>query len=197
MCRFLETIKVINGECQNLEYHVQRFRETRRIFFGQTEDISLESLLKDMDPDPEILYKLRIVYDDKIQEVTLSGYEPKQIRKVKLVDASQIDYSFKYADREAFTALLEQAGDCDEIILTRNGFVTDASYANLIFFLGDQTFTPDTPLLNGTKRQLLLDMKVIKEMPIKIAQIKEYSYFGLINAMLDPGDITLSTDCIE
>lgn len=151
----------------------------------------------EMDPDPHILYKFRIVYDDKIQEVSLSGYEPKQIRKVKLIDASHIDYSFKYADRSAFNSLFEEAGDCDEIIITRNGFVTDTSYANLVFFKNEKIYTPANPLLNGTKRQLLLEQKIIKEIPLKVQEIKEYSHFGLINAMLDPGDITLPAGCIE
>jgi 4-amino-4-deoxychorismate lyase len=51
---------------------------------------------------------------------------------------------------------ISNAEGCDDIIIVRNGFVTDASYANLIFRKGDEWFTPATFLLAGTMRAFLL-----------------------------------------
>ena len=128
--------------------------------------------------------KCRIVYRDKIDEITFEEYTPKVVKSLKLVEASP-DYSFKFADRTALNSLLAQKGDCDEILIVRNGCITDTSYSNVVFRRESEFFTPDTYLLNGTKRQLLLKNGVIREKRITVENIGEFEEVILINAMLD------------
>jgi len=74
---------------------------------------------------------------------------------------------------------------CDDIIIVKNGFVTDSFAANILFLDGVQWITPTTPLLNGTKRQFLLDQGIIAEKEIREEDIRTYQKVGLINAMID------------
>ena len=49
-------------------------------------------------------------------------------------------------------------------------------------------FTPDTPLLEGTKRQKLLGNKIIIETAISLENLHTFDKVYLINAMLDIED---------
>jgi 4-amino-4-deoxychorismate lyase len=49
--------------------------------------------------------------------------------------------------------------------------------------------TPASPLLRGTKRQLLLERGVIQEEDITVNNLKQFQKVGFINAMIDIGTI--------
>jgi 4-amino-4-deoxychorismate lyase len=80
-------------------------------------------------------------------------------------------------------------GDCDEIILVKNGLITDTSYSNLAFFDGVQWYTPEHPLLNGVRRQALLKQKRVREKRITPDELGSFVKLSLINAMLDLGEV--------
>jgi 4-amino-4-deoxychorismate lyase len=130
------------------------------------------------------LYKCRILYTDKIDSVEFIPYEVKPIQSLKIVYDHTIDYALKYEDRNKINALADQRQYCDDVLIIKNGFVTDASYSNVIFFDGNQWVTPNTPLLKGTMRQFLLDVAKIKEEAITVQDIPSFKSFRLINAML-------------
>ena len=44
-------------------------------------------------------------------------------------------------------------------------------------------FTPNFPLLNGTKRQKLIENRIIEEAVINVETIKQYDRVWLINAL--------------
>ncbi len=67
----------------------------------------------------------------------------------------------------------------------KNGFVTDTSYANIVFWDGGKWITPTSPLLHGTARDRLLDSNQITEAEIAIDDLKNYSKAKIINAMID------------
>ncbi len=48
-------------------------------------------------------------------------------------------------------------------LCVKNGLVTDCTIGNLVFFDGTGWVTPDQPLLKGTKRQALLDRKLVRK----------------------------------
>jgi 4-amino-4-deoxychorismate lyase len=73
----------------------------------------------------------------------------------------------------------------DDILIIKNGFITDTSFSNIAFFDGTQWFTPFTYLLNGTQRQHLLRQGAIVETEITPSDLKQFRYAKLINAMLD------------
>jgi 4-amino-4-deoxychorismate lyase len=66
--------------------------------------------------------------------------------------------------------------------------VTDSYYANVIFSDGDQWYTPYQPLLQGTKRQQLIDQGVVHPIPIGVKDIARFQRIQLINAMIDIED---------
>ena len=65
-----------------------------------------------------------------------------------------------------FSEMLDKKGDCDDILIIRNGLITDMSYANVAFFDGTQWLTPRIPLLAGTCRERLLETGPIREADI-------------------------------
>ena len=73
----------------------------------------------------------------------------------------------------------------EKIVIVKQGFITDTSYANIVFFDGHKWFTPVSPLLKGTKRTFLLDKKIIEETEIRIDDLEKFKKARLINAMID------------
>jgi 4-amino-4-deoxychorismate lyase len=92
-------------------------------------------------------------------------------------------YDFKYADRDWITNLLLNAGT-DEIIMTDQGIVKDASYANLAFYDGECWYTPQIPLLEGTQRAFLLEANKIQVSEIRTSNLHQYQMVKFINAMM-------------
>jgi 4-amino-4-deoxychorismate lyase len=179
---FLETICIQNGTVQNLEGHLGRMRQTATHFDFIVPDLpELETLMPKEFNNEKV--KCRIIYHAEIDEITFEKYTPKIVKSLKLVEASP-DYLFKFSDRTALNSLLSQKGDCDEILIVRNGCITDTSFSNVVFRRGNDFFTPDTYILNGTKRQSLLREALIREKRITVENMSEFEEIILINAML-------------
>ena len=70
------------------------------------------------------------------------------------------------------------------MILAHNGFIKDASYANLAFFDGKNWVTPSHPLLMGTRRASLLNTQLITESPIHVKDLEKFIFLKCINAMM-------------
>ncbi len=140
--------------------------------------------------------KCSVVYHEQILKIMFTAYRQKKIDSLKLVEA-EMDYSFKFSDRSVLNTLLQEKGDRDEILIVKNGFITDTSFSNVVFSKNDQFFTPDSYLLNGTKRQQLLREKRIRETRITVDNLHFFDKVYLINAMLDIEDsVGLSVDKI-
>ncbi|MBC8486359.1 MAG: aminotransferase class IV [Bacteroidetes bacterium] len=193
MCLLFETIKVINKNLQNIEYHNSRLNRSRKELFGADDFIYLENIIKIPSSLSDDVYKCRVIYDKKIEKIEFEPYKPRIIHSLKLVECNDIEYGFKYHDRSMINELFEKRGDCDDILIIRNGWVTDTSFSNIILFNGKQWVTPSHPLLFGTKRQKLLDEGKIISKKIKSEDISKYQGARLINSMLDPEDGFLLT----
>ena len=98
-------------------------------------------------------------------------------------DIGDNDYVHKYSNREWINNILLKSGN-DDVIFTKNGIVKDASYANLVFFDGQNWITPSQPLLLGTRRASLIAAGIIKEALIQIKDLPKYNTVKLINAMM-------------
>ncbi len=107
-----------------------------------------------------------------------------------MLDGGEIDYRFKSADRTALDALAlaARSANCDDAIIIKDGFVTDSSYANLVFLGDGGLWTPATFLLNGTKRRSLLASGAVRERKIRAADIRRFGRVIFVNAMLDISD---------
>lgn len=184
---FVESIKVKNGIFLNIEFHQRRFDETRKHFFVNTEPVSIFESLSGIEYNENKTYKTRVIYGQRIEKIEYGVYSKKLIQKIKIVEIDDIHYSYKFLDRSCFDKidlLLHE-----EAIIVKEGFVTDSRYSNLVFCDGLNWVTPDTFLLNGTKRQYLLDNNIIKAVPIKLENIDKYEKVSFINSMLDIGDV--------
>ena len=67
--------------------------------------------------------------------------------------------------------------------MTREGLLTDTSYANIVLFDGSKWVTPAIPLFEGVQRSYLLDHSIIQPASIAITDLSHYQGFQLINAM--------------
>ncbi len=188
MFRLLETVKVKNSLLQNVGYHNERLNRSKRELYGSTGDINLERAVRIPENLTADVYKCRIVYSTDIYSVSFERYTPRKINSLKLVECNDIDYRYKYAERTKHDELLKSKGDCDEILIVKNGLITDTSFSNIIFFDGYKWITPSYPLLKGTKRQQLLDDDKIIEVSVTPADLSKFQYAKLINAMVDIED---------
>ena len=173
-----ETIKIEDGLISNIYWHNQRCNRSRKALFNSQNDIDLEAFIT---APTKGLYRCRIVYNDNIQSVEYIPYQAKQINSIKIIK-SQIDYEYKYNNRDELTQLLEK--EYDDILIEKNGFLTDTSIANIAFYTDSKWITPKQPLLRGTFREKLLKKGFLILKDIKKEEITYFSHFALMNAMI-------------
>jgi len=183
MCQLFETIRIIGREPQNLGLHEERMNRSRRQLFGNNDLLKLSDYITVPDADKDSITRCRVIYDKSVSSIEFSPYIPANIKTLKIVNAGTLTYDHKYLDRSRLTALIDKR-TADDILIIKDGCVTDVSYANIVFTDGERWITPDTPLLHGTMRELLLRKGVIKMDKITINEISLFTHFKLINAML-------------
>jgi 4-amino-4-deoxychorismate lyase len=184
MYRFIESIRLENHRLQHLDWHTKRLNETRRRFFPSSAELDLHDLLVLPSNLDDGVYKCRVVYDEKIVEVTFQPYIPKKVEALRLVIDDRADYSYKFENRAKLELLLTQKGEADDVLIVRNNCITDTSYSNVALFDGLHWYTPDTYLLNGTCRQRLLAEGILRETRMTLHDLVRYEEIRPINAML-------------
>jgi 4-amino-4-deoxychorismate lyase len=185
MSLLVETIKVADGKLLNISFHNERMIRTLYMIFGITVNYRLEEILKVPDLASIGIFKCRVIYDQRSVNFDFLPYSLKKINSLKLVNGDDVCYPYKYADRTKINSLYEMRGDCDDIIIVKDGMITDSSYANLIFRDSKGGWeTPANYLLPGTRRAYLLKEKLISEQRISLTDIGKYSEVRLINAMI-------------
>ncbi len=182
MPQLLESIKVENGRWHNLPYHEQRIHRAQRDFFGKVTIARLSDQLTLPEYTQRGLYKCRVLYSREVEHVEFLPYHPRPVRTLRRAHCDTIDYAHKYADRSLLNELFAQRGHCDDVLIIKNGLVTDTSYANVVLFDGQQWVTPAQPLLRGTRRQQLLDGGLIREAVIGENDLPKFQKFQIINA---------------
>lgn len=190
MCRLVETIKLKDGVFEDVDLHNERFNSSRKALFNINEPMDLNRILELKDYNKAGLFKCRIVYNREIIKVEFVPYVLKQIHSLKLVNA-EIDYAYKYEDRSNINRLLELRGSCDDILIVKNGRLTDTSAANIAFFDNDRWYTPLNPLLKGTKREKLLRSKRIFEEDLMPKDLIRFEKAVIFSTMVDFGDIII------
>lgn len=184
MSLLFETIRIKEGELQHITYHNSRFGDSQRALYQVADPIKLENAIRVPPEFSKGISRCKVVYGKQVEEVTFSIYIPRAIRSLKLVSCNTIDYRYKYTDRQLLNALLQQRNGCDEILIVKDGFITDTSFSNIVFRNGDNWVTPANPLLCGTMRAHLLNERIIKEEVIRVCDLEKFSAARLINAML-------------
>ncbi len=179
---FLETIKIVDGEIFNLEYHQKRYASVLEALGAK----EIENLEEFINPPEWGLYRCRLVYDIDNIEVTFHEYKKRDINTLKLIFENDIDYTHKSMNRENIDALFEAREEGDDILIIKDLYVTDTSIANIAFQTSSgEWITPKNPLLRGTTRARLLDEGKITEAEIKVHELRSFSKVALLNAMID------------
>lgn len=189
MFRLVETIRSEDGKLINTGFHNERMHRTLSELFGLRSKIDLGRIIMVPEYALKGLFKCRVEYDTEIRNTEFIFYHPKQVRTLKAVEDNTIDYRYKFTDRKAIDKLLEKKGECDDILIIKEGYITDTSYANVI--LRDKSgkwHTPSTYLLPGTRRAFLLRQGFITESVVGFKDLDSYTEIRLINAMLGMDD---------
>ncbi len=185
MYPLFESIKIVNGKLQSIEWHERRIFLSCVKYFGEKPKFSLSNTIN---PPAEFyrgVVKLKLFYNNKCYITHFSKYTPRKITTLKIVISNNIEYSMKYTNRVPLLKLLNLKGKHDDILIVKNGFITDSSFANIVFYDGKRWLTPSTPLLKGTCRERLLRSGKILESPITIKDLSNFVSFKLINAFRD------------
>ena len=184
MCLLFETIRIHNGVPENLHYHQARLNQAMQHFFEGVPPIELLHHIQVPAGCKQGIFKCRVTYGRQVTSVDFEAYTPKVISSLKLVEDNTIPYPHKFTDRSTLNALREMRGNCDEILIVKNGLITDTSFSNIVFSDGKSWFTPSKPLLPGTMRSFLLQRNFVSEAEIRPADLHRYTIARLINAML-------------
>ena len=174
---YFETIKCEDYEIFNLEYHNKRVVNTIGL------NLNLQEYIY---PLSEELFRCKVTYNDfEVLNVEYFPYKKREISSFKLVFDDKISYSKKYLNRENLDSLFLKKEDADEIIIIKNGIVTDTSIANIAILYENRWITSKNCLLNGTTKQRLLDNKFLVQKDISVKMLKKASQIALMNAMID------------
>jgi 4-amino-4-deoxychorismate lyase len=176
----LETIKINNKRIENIKYHNQRFNLSKKELFGCDKIIDLYDYIT---PPDDKLYRCRVVYNCDILKVEYIPYIPR-VQKRFIIKESDIDYRYKYENRDSLNALIKNNTKYDDVIISKDNLLTDTTIANIAFFDGKSWITPKKPLLYGTMREKLLENNFLIPKDIKIDDIEKFYGFALMNAMI-------------
>lgn len=183
--RYIETICICDGHPLLLPLHIRRMQRTAR-----EKGFALPPLPDLAHLCPSALTsgttKCRLLYNvEGIAEIDFTPYIPREINSLRIIEApSELDYHLKYADRSALHRLLDQRGEADDVLIIRDGLLTDTSYTNLILRFGEQLLTPRRPLLEGVQRQHLLQAGIVHQADLRMEDLQRSDEILLINAML-------------
>ncbi len=183
MSRWLETIRVEQGQFWHLQRHQKRIATTIRHHYPQAAIPSLAHSLQLPTDARKGLWKCRVLYDHAIRQVTFSPYQRQAMHRLAIVPAPELRYPWKAADRTALEALKVRYPQADDLLIIQNGWLTDSTIANIVLEIKGQYYTPQTPLLAGTMRATLLAKGQIRQAPLRIASLFEATRLWLINAL--------------
>lgn len=174
--KYFETIKCEDFEVYNLDYHNSRVAKTIGLNINLQEYINLISA--------ELL-RCKVIYDKSgVIDILYFPYKKREIKSFKIVVDDSVDYSKKYLNRERLDELFLKKEDCDEVIIVKDGIVTDTTISNIAIFYENIWITSKNCLLAGTTRARLIDEKKLYEKDITLDMLKSASKLALINAMI-------------
>lgn len=184
MIQLIDTICYENGELHRLNLHDERINRSRKELFGSNSELHVGDFIQIPVDLINEKVKIRVTYSADIEKVEYEKYVMRPIHSLKLINGDHIDYSYKYSDRSLLNNLFRQRGNADDILIVKNGFITDTSYANIVFLKDGIWVTPSTPLLKGTRRESYLLSAKISVATLRPEDLQDYSEARIINAMI-------------
>ena len=196
MYQFLETIQLRDGEFNRLNLHQQRMQGAVSAFYPDVSVPSLSKQLSEMDFPADGLFKCRVIYDSEIRKIEFLPYTLPVIRSLRIVETDIDSLPYKMADRSGYQALFAKRGDRDDVLILKNGLLTDTSYCNIALYDGSQWVTPALPLIQGVNRaQLINDRRVITK-DLSSDDLLNYKQIRLFNALIEFGEIELNISSV-
>ena len=188
MYQFIETICYENGCFQRIRLHNERCNRTRNHFFGCLPPLDLGLFLSVPIHLVSEKVKCTVTYGADIENIEYALYKIKPIGSLQMVYDDTIDYDFKFADRLKLSELVQKKGQCDDILIIKNGLISDTSYANALFLRGGRWYSQQNPLLKGTRLESYLQTKMITPFLIRPKDLSLFSEIRIINAMISIED---------
>lgn len=189
MSQFLESICCIDGKVLLLDLHQERVNRTFIEFFSAAQPHDLTGFITNV---PSVgKFKCRVVYDSSSIEKSFIPYSNPLIESFEVVSCNTINYAYKCTDRSELNSLYSVRGDKDDILIDKQGMLTDGYFSNLAFYDGKKWFTPAQPLLKGVKRASLIAAGKLTERAIRTSDLNQFEKISFINAMLDLGEVTV------
>lgn len=189
MSQLIESIKIYNGRVYNIQQHDLRCNASRYELFGIEKPIRLRENIRVPPSCRSGLFKCRVVYDYEIQTIEFIPYMVRKVDKVAVVVDDEIEYPHKFLARPELDVLRFSASEADEILIVKNGLLTDAYYYNIVLEIEGRLLTPKMPLLKGVMRSKLLHYKRIKECRLTLTDLENARRILLINALTNLGQI--------
>jgi len=197
MCRFIESIQLMDGVFKRLELHQERIRKAMKDYYPTNKIIGItETLLKTSFPT-QGLFKCRVIYDFEIRKIEYILYSKREIHSLKLVETQMESTPYKKEDRSLLNEAFALRGDYDEIIMIKNGWLTDTSFSNIALYDGLNWVTPRIPLIYGVTRAQLVMEGILTEMDINSADLVNFQRVSLFNAMNEFGSLELDISSIR
>lgn len=185
MCLLLESLRIEHGQIGLPEYHNRRVNAARSALFGATEQWDVRECLSRINLPQSGVHKCRLLYDTEVRSVECIPYQKRAVRSLKLVEIpTGFHYAWKYADRTALHTFVQQREHCDDILLVRDGWLTDTSYSNIALYDGTQWYTPARPLLRGVRVAWLIEQGALQQADIHQRDVGSFQKLILLNAML-------------
>lgn len=185
MYPLFETVCLSDGEIKNFEYHQHRYSVSYYKYYGKR---SVDNIIQGITIADEYncgLYKVKISYNDTSRKIEFEKYRIRDINSLAIIEENTIEYGLKFTNRDNINRLYNMRGDCDDILILKNGEITDTSICNIVFFDGQKWITPENPLLEGTARAKLLKNNKVDKYIIKVGDLGNLKSFKLINSMRD------------
>jgi 4-amino-4-deoxychorismate lyase len=194
----LETIRLENGRLPYLPFHQQRLVQSQAFHYGGVPAIDLQKEIVIPEAYREGIYKLRMLYSERVERIDIQAYTIRPVRALQMLKIRDLDYAYKYADRQALQSLFDSRTYGDDVLLIRDGLLTDTSYANVALYDGHKWVTPAQPLLSGTARARYLESGLLHSADIPYQALEQFVAIKLINAMMpwEEGPV-VSPDCVR
>ena len=195
MSLYIESISIESDmTCPLLSYHQARVNRTAGERCGIDLQAIIQSKVNELTDGQQ--HKLRILYDQSgVQQVTIQPYLVRLIRSLTVVDIA-FDYDRKTANRDAINSAFARRGDSDDILMVRDGLITDTSYGNVALHKDGIWYTPESPLLQGCRRQSLLDRGLIITKKLRIETLDSYPHLMMFNGLIRFGRVIIPTERI-
>lgn len=193
----IEAIAWRDGKAERLIYHQKRVEEAFRVLFPDKQPFMLKELLQSVDGPGTGLYKLRLEYGVEPGIMEFQEYRMRNVSSLQLVGIDHEPMEYKATERDYIDRAFSKRGLCDDVLMVRDGLLTDSSYANIALFDGKKWLSPRIPLLYGTRRAYLVDHGQIEPADIKADDLVQFQRIRLFNAMIGFGELELPVSAIS